>query len=479
MKQSCDYHPTQTAHWVCPECNAKLCPECVVKRDKGGLSQNEFLHFCPKCNAPAEWCGVENIIDPFWKRLPIIFAYPLSSFHPIILILVVGVITSLFSGPGLLNMLIRGALVLMVLKYSFESLKSTASGDLVPPKISSKTISSDIIQVVKQYILYFLIFAASGWLAVTISPIIGLLFFFVIIFFTPAMIILLVTTSSILHALNPLIFVRLVHRIGWGYLAMFLFLSLLGGAPAIAGRMIVSWLPETLHVLFFNAAQSFYTIISYHLMGYVILQYHDEIGYRVEQEDFKDQTMQATDAAQTDAGALILKKISPLIQDGKYDQAVSMIKEMTHGADIENVELSSRYYNLTKMTKKSSDMLECAVNHLELIIKDKQKDESLKVYAECMDIDATFLPTANSLFSIGDWLNQSGKAEKAIKTYNRIIKAYPDSPLVPKSYFRAAQVFNDRLMNPEKAKRILNGLTKKYPEHEMLPQIENYLASMQ
>jgi len=51
--------------------------------------------------------------------------------------------------------------------------------------------------------------------------------------------------------------------------------------------------------------------------------------------------------------------------------------------------------------------------------------------------------------------------------------------VILKSYFRAAQIFNDRLMKPEKAKRILNGLIKKYPDHEMLPQIENYLASMQ
>jgi len=479
MKQSCDYHPTQIAHWGCSECDAKLCPECVVKRDKGGFSKGELLHFCPKCNAPAEWCGVENIIDPFWKRLPKIFAYPFSSIHPIILILIAALLTSLFSGPGLFKMLLRGGLLLIVLKYSFETLKSTASGDLRPPKISPKTISDDIIQVVKQYVLYFIIYALSVWIVTTVSPIIGILFFLVTLFFTPAMIILLVTTSSILHALNPLIFVRLVYRIGWGYLTMYLFLFLLGGAPAVAGQFIVNWLPEALHIFSFNAAQSFYTIISYHLMGYVILQYHDEIGYKVEQEDFKEQTERESEGVQTDAGVVILKEINPLIQDGKYDEAIAVIQKLTHGADIENVELSSRYYNLTKMTKRTSAMLACAVNHLDLLVKEKQKDDALKVYSECMDADPAFMPTANALFSIGDWMNQAGKAERSIKIYNRIVKEYPDNPMVLKSYFRAAQIFNDRLMKPEKAKKILNGLIKKYPEHEMLPQIENYLASMQ
>jgi len=31
---------------------------------------------------------------------------------------------------------------------------------------------------------------------------------------------------------------------------------------------------------------------------------------------------------------------------------------------------------------------------------------------------------------------------------------------------------------PDKAAKILNGLKKKYPGHEIVPQIENYLASM-
>ena len=212
MKQPCDYHPTRTAHWFCPKCSANLCPECVVKRDKGGYLQGEMLHLCPKCNTPVEWCGVENIIDPFWKRLPQIFAYPLYSFHPIILIISLSLLIALFSGPGLFKLLFRGALFLVVLKYSFEALKATVSGDLRPPKISSKTISHNIDPVVKQYVLYFLIFMAFGWLSLAIAPLIGILFLISALFFIPSMIILLVTTNSLFHALNPLIFIGMTFR---------------------------------------------------------------------------------------------------------------------------------------------------------------------------------------------------------------------------------------------------------------------------
>lgn len=95
-----------------------------------------------------------------------------------------------------------------------------------------------------------------------------------------------------------------------------------------------------------------------------------------------------------------------------------------------------------------------------------------------MKIDPKFLPSAKSLFKIGEWLNETGRVKEAIKTYNQLIKGYPENDLVPKSYFRAAQILNDRMMKPEKAVKILNGLIKKYPGNEIVPQIENYLASM-
>lgn len=478
MKQPCDYHPTITAHWFCPKCSANLCPECVVKRNKGGYLQEESLHFCPKCNVKVEWFGVENIIDPFWKQLSKIFAYPFSSFHPIVLIISLSLLSSLFLGQDLISLLVRGALFLVVLKYSFEALKATASGDLRPPKMSINLISDDFGQVVKQYVLYFLIFVAFGFLSVSLGPLLGILFVIVALFFIPSMLILMVTTNSLFHALNPNIFIRLTFRIGWGYLLMYLFLFLLASAPAFAAQYIVKLLPASLHFLLVSIAQSYYTIISYHLMGYVILQYHDEIGYEIEHDAFKDQSSDKTEPVQADSGAHILKEINPLIQDGKYDDAIEVIEEMTNAAEITSLELSNRYYSLLKMTNRTKQMIEYGINHIELIIKAKQKNIALDIYSECMKIDPEFLPSAKSLFKIAEWLNESGKFKEAVKTFNSLIKAYPENPLVPKSYFRAAQLFNDRMMNPEKAKTILNGLIKKYPDHEILPQIEKYITSI-
>jgi len=237
MKESCNYHPTRTAHWNCTECGAMICSECVIKREKGDYQQGDFIHLCPKCNVPVEWLGVEKIIEPFWSRLPKMFTYPFF-LQPLILMGVLSVVNYLFAGPGLFSMLMRGATLLILLKYSFEVLKTTASGNLKPPKITSETISDDYQQVFKQFGIFIVIFISFGWISAKVNPIMGILFIIFAIFFVPSMIILLVSTSSLVHALNPIMFVQLTFRIGLGYFLMYFFLILLGSAPAYAGQYI-------------------------------------------------------------------------------------------------------------------------------------------------------------------------------------------------------------------------------------------------
>ena len=477
MKKFCNYHPTRIAHWNCPQCGGLFCPECVVRREKGGFVKGEFLHFCPKCNLPADWVGVSNLIEPFWKRLPGIFTYPFSA-APLIFMAVVAVVSFFLSGPGLVKALIRGALWMAVLKYSFESLKATASGNLKPPGISSKTISEDVQQVFKQFLLYIIIFLGFGYLIATAGPIPAFAFLIFALFFVPSMIILLVTSSSLLHALNPMVFVGLVFRIGPAYLLMYLFLLLLGSAPAFLGQFIIKFFPSDMHTLLINCAQSFYTIVSYHLMGYAILQYHEKIGYQVDYADFKDPSAQAYEPRKADPDAAILSAANPLIQDGKLDEAIALIKERTRTEGIKGVNLSERYYHLLKMRKRTAEMLENAVNHLNLLTSANHKGKALKVYFECLKLKPDFLPDAMALFKLGSWLNETGKTKEAIGTYNRLMKFYPEDTLVPKTYFRVAQIIHDRLMNAEKAKQVLGLLKKKYPDHEITPQVENYLAQL-
>ncbi len=478
MKQYCHLHPTVPAQFQCDKCNHLYCAGCIDVREKGGYD-GQKLYFCPKCNFMARWLGLGNVIDPFWGRLHQFFLYPLK-LQPLILIFVAAFLLQFFSDPGLLNILIRVSTWGVMIKYAYESLKKTARGDLAPPELTPQTLTEDMGIVFKQYVIYFVIGAGFFYITFHFGPVMGVPFLIFALFMLPAMIMLLVTTESVFHAINPAIFIRLAFRIGKGYLIMYFFLILLLFAPAYLMNTVAKAMPSNFLIFLFAAANNYYTIIFYHLMGYVILQYHEEIGYEINIEDVNMPEAEASSAIVEIASGPIalLEEINLLVRNGSYDEAIALIEEKYGSGSIDALELAERYDNLLKMTKKTKKRLKHGASYIDLLAKNNRKDSVFKVYDDYIAFDKTFLATAFALFKIAGWLSEGGKPKESIAMFNRLVKSYPDDPLVPKAYFRSAQIFHERLMNLEKTRRILNGLIKKYPDHDIANHAKNYLAQI-
>ncbi|WP_419661846.1 hypothetical protein Dvar_22820 [Desulfosarcina variabilis str. Montpellier] len=479
MKRFCHYHPTQPAHWYCDTCNRLLCPQCVEVRDMQGYHQGEKLHFCPHCNRQVQWLGVGNIIDPFWKRMYRFFLYPLGT-RPLVLMVVLSIITALAVRPGIIGLVTQILIWGVTFKYAYAILQYTASGNLIAPELNAKTLFENFSPVAKQVGIYVAFFFAGAFVLSHLGLLVSSLFLVAATLFLPAMIILLVTTESLIQAINPMMFVTLAYRIGWGYLLMYFFCSLLGAAPALLGQHLIQHLPPILQLFLFTLIKIYYTFISYHLMGYVILQYHEDIGYRVDFDDFKDEETDSLQAAQdtdTPEGRL-LRRVNQLIKDGDHKGASALIENETAQSAITDPVLSERYYTLLKITGATDKMVAHGSNHLAHLVQSGSKDAAVDVYRECLAAQPDFAPGAATLFKVGSWLNESGNDQAAIGAFNRLTQTYPQDPLVPKSYFRAAQIFNERLMKPEKAKTILKGLIKKFPDHDITPFVERYLTDL-
>jgi hypothetical protein len=261
MNSTCVLHPTRPAHWTCPKCNSQFCSTCIVKRDKGGYQAGQFLYLCPKCFVPANWVGASNFIKPFWQVLPKFFTYPFSLW-PLGLNIVLCIALLVFSGSGFFGAIISFLIWGILLKYSFSALTTTANGDLRPPPVNAETISEIFSQVFKQLAIY--LFCFIGFLVITtkFGVFLGMLFLLFALLFIPAMIILLVATNSFFQAINPILFTRLAMRIGWSYLLMYLFLIMLGTAPAyLLSFFLKNFPPKT--ILFLSTfVKNYYTIIS-------------------------------------------------------------------------------------------------------------------------------------------------------------------------------------------------------------------------
>jgi len=455
---------------MCSACNAYYCEGCIAKNVSQSYGVTQAYHVCPKCNARARELALGNVIEPFWKRLPKIFLYPfhLRSFIFIVVLTLVSSFLGLIPFFGFwIRLIIWGLLV----KYSYAALKETASGRLIPPEITSETFSSDSWIALKQFAMYVLIFLIFWKVVQVAGGLMGGLFLVLVLLLIPAMITVLVVTESLISACNPWIFARMAWRIGWGYLLMYLFLGFLGSAPYFIGHYVIQFLPQGLHVFLFSVAVNIYTLISYHLMGYVLLQYHEEVGWEVYLEDYVPTEKKSFEEG---VASSPLRRVDILIQDGQIDEAITFVKNETHG-NITDINLAERYYKLLKLKQLTPELLEHCKVYLDILVQENQAEKVCQVYSECVAKDPNFIPNPANLFKIATFLDKGRNHRAAVTALNRFIKANPKNPLVPKAYFMAANIMHEKLNASQKAAEVLNILIKKYPAHDIVSHAKDYL----
>jgi tetratricopeptide (TPR) repeat protein len=383
------------------------------------------------------------------------------------------------SGAGLPGAIVGFISWAIMVKYSYEALRHTSEGRFSPPSLSSRVLGENFGIVFKQIGLFIALFLIFGLLIAPMHPFFWVVFGLCVLIGLPAMIIILAINDDLGQALNPVYFMGMAVRIGWGYLLLFFFLFLLFSAPGALGYAVIQHLPESLHLFFWQSAKNYYTLVSYHLMGYVILQYHDRLGHQVDMDTLLASTFPAGPARNAEhetasaADSALLDEIARSIQEGDLDGAIALIEQRTH-LEIRNLEVSERYLQLLKMCRRPQAYMDYAPRHLDLLVMAGEKARGMAFYQECItsgDLKAS--PAA--LFKIGSWFNEKGEAQTAVQALNTLVKNHPQDALIPKTCYRAAQILHEKLMNTEKAKKLLTALIAKYPDHEISGFARSYL----
>ena len=102
------------------------------------------------------------------------------------------------------------------------------------------------------------------------------------------MFLLLLVNDSLISAVNPLYVFLVIKKIGRRYLLLYCFTSLMltiaiGTAYLVQVTELSSW--SVAPILFYTLL-NYYLIIVYHLLGYVMLQYHEELDVEIDYVTF-------------------------------------------------------------------------------------------------------------------------------------------------------------------------------------------------
>ncbi|MGH1373280.1 MAG: hypothetical protein ACRBBW_14660 [Cellvibrionaceae bacterium] len=454
--ENCKYHPDTKAKHHCSNCNIECCDHCV---DEGHHGENAFCFTCDQATVKSE--GPADV-TPFWRRIDQGFRYPLERS-----VLIFIVIISLFSAiASLLPLPLMVGLSLLttgiMIKYCFNCLSETASGKLSAPEISG-AFEGGILLIFRLFLMLVISTVVVGFIYASISTVLGSLLGIFLLVASPAVIITYAMTESITEALNPIKLASIITTIGLPYGLILAILMIMIGSVDILSNLI--GYEQSLGVLTLQAVVSnFYSIVMFHLMGYMIYQYQYELG--VDTSSMHD-TLEVRPEQER-----LLAKARVLLKEGYWGSAEKTLDDAMKRfqTDDELNEMNFRFKLATYPLNQE------AYQHNERERQLAQSTSPESAAATKRPFPSKLTPT-QELAKVADHyllhLTQQEKDHQLTTAYQLVAHQTPNyKPQQAKLRHQLAQGFYDA-GNPRKAAQLINGLHKDNPKYgKLIPAYE-------
>lgn len=427
----CKYHPLRGATWKCQHCAVFQCDHCVDEhehqRDKA---------WCFVCGEQVESLGSINTVEPFWRRLKEAFKYPLNSASLSLIVatavisLIATLIPLLFVLAIVLALFAAGAMM----KYSFACLERTALGEMKAPRVmdawqggiallAQLIIMGAVLGLAVGLSYFYLGAAAGGFLG------------FVAVISIPAILIRFAQTENLIEALNPLAAIGLIGAIGLPYGLLIVFILIMMTSVGVLNEWIGTLFPAGSYFLQ-SIVSNYYTVVIFHLMGYILFQYQDQLGYRARAEH-DDDSPKRSEVEQRQA------KIEVLLKEGDYERVIDLYQHAQKKFPDEDV-FFEKYFELLYAFKKPDLLADYALAYLEFLNRKKRFDKLLPAFKQILLLAPEYLPDSAPLrVQLASRCKRIGDLKLAVKLLNGLHKLYPDFFGLPEAYELMAEVLTD------------------------------------
>lgn len=381
---------------------------------------------------------------PFWLALPAIAAYPLRGSAGVTLAGLV--LLALLGRLPVLGWVFDLLAWLTALKYGLETLRDTAHGNLRPPRfgldLHDSTLAVFFLTQLAAASLVLVAWLLAGPDAALVIAALGILVL-------PAIAMSLAIDEAFGRALSPATWVETVGRLGMPYLvAVVLLAAVLAGAGLLAQRA-GQRLPGPLGVAA-AAAISFWSLIAgFHLLGYLVHQYRDRLGFEpIGAEsprgllDRRDDELLRTAQARLDAGDA--KAARALIEAELGERALG---EPVH----------EFYRGLLRQAGDRPALLAHGRLRLRQLVVDGDARGACALARECLQLDAQFAPLdGEDLEFVHRAAFQSGQSQLALDALRALIASQPRHRSRALWCFEAARLEADRFGRVQAARTLLD-----------------------
>jgi hypothetical protein len=406
-------------------------------------------------------------IVPFWDRLPEITRYPAHTSALITIVMLAFGNLSIFLPFGqILSLLVTVALY----RYAFECLRATANGYMEPPELMQSTDSSLGWKQIGLMIIFILV-AILG--VALLGPKLGVVLILFLGICLPGATMTLAMDESLSGALNPAKWIAIVTRIGWPYLAVVALCLVILASQNYAAAMAASVLPLFIAVIVVGVISNYALIMTFHLMGYLIYQYHDAVGF----EPVAPQMVRAL--ARPDPDQDVLDEVAAFINEGKPENATELLRGHLRNRG-GTPAVHAQYRKLLRLANDREELLRHGQEYLNILMAQDKSRLALEILRDCQTIEPTFGPTdAGQITELARLAAHGAQAELALRLLSGFHKRFPKSRDIPKNYLLVATLLHERMNQDEKALALLKYLKANYPDDELMPEINQQMTMIE
>jgi len=403
-------------------------------------------------------------IVPFWNRLREISLYParggaLTTIIVLALCQLVGFLPLGIVG-GLFWMLVWVALY----KYAFECLRATADGRMEPPEVAASVEDSLGWSQIWLQVAFFVLNLAGFLL---LGPAGGALVAIFLALALPGAIMSLAMDENLGHALNPVTWLAIMGRFGWPYVAVAALYFVFNLSQHYAQALVLPFLPPVVSTIAFYFITNYAIVATFHLMGYLIWQYHDEIGYEP-----KAQAQPLSRVRDPDQD--LIDEAAAHVREGRPEAACELLGGQLHSRGGSEV-MHAQYRKLLGLLGKRDEQLRHGREWISQLLAQDKDRRAVDIARECLDLDPQFqLAEPDQVARVAQKAVDSGNTQVALKLVSGFHKRHPKHRDIPQNYLLAAKLLAERMGKDAEARVLLDQLIKAYPEHPLAKDIAAY-----
>lgn len=381
---------------------------------------------------------------PFWSRLRSFPLYPLRGTALVALVtLTLCTLGRMVPGIGwLLSLLTWGA----IYAYAFDILRNTADGRMQAPEIMRDARDGTVWRLFAMMIALIVVVGLAfgfGGLAV------GLVVLVAVVLLQPGFVISLAMDGSLRRALNPAVAMALATRIGWPYLAAFGVLFVMQASVITASRWAKGLLPPVVDELVLAAITIWGLFATFHFMGYLVYQYHEELGYEPDAHHDLQRHAGAPDQRLLDEAELH-------VREGRIDTALEILRSEVRSRAV-GLEVHALYQRLLASGARKAERLDHARQYLNALLLEKQDRPALALLREALQADPDFVPlTLEQAHQLAARAALAGQQQLSVDARLAMLKAWPTAAEAPQWALDTALLLSERFGRDAEASALID-----------------------